>query len=749
MLSFVVFLASQGKIVTPYAQSAGLAIRSVRPARTSLPCFVPLDVDVDLSATFDNPFDPEDVALDATVYASSGRSFTVPGYFDRPYSRKEVNGKEVSDSTGPPRWRLRISALTPGKQRVVVKLHDRTGTTSKEFTFNATPPTSAGFAHVSPRDPHYFETSNGKPFFPIGENLCWAGERGTADYDRWLPALKAAQANYGRLWLSPAWITFALETSGKPEDGKGIGQIDLANASRLDYVLNLADRNGVKLLLTIDSFNILRDLDGYNYWEQTPHNIANGGPLRHMADFWTDARMSKLYRNKLRYMVARYGAMPSVFAWEFWNEVDVIRDFKPAPVRTWHAEMTRALKAMDPYRHLVTTSLGETAGRREVEVGIGLDFFQSHHYSSPDLAGTVAATQKLKASWGRPHLIGEIAADVSGDAHAGQDIKGYQVHDPIWASVASGCAGAAQPWYWDSLIEPNKLYPLFASVAKFVEGIDFPGESFKPSQPAFEYTGKAERTRQDLTIIGQPAVWGPSSLNQPQTRTVKGATLLGGPIAEIQHGIVNHPDWHNPVSFKVSLDQPMQFEVEVGLVSGHGGATLSLQIDGKNALTKEFADPSSSDTKDLTQYMGTYSISVPAGVRTVKVENTGTDWFFASYRMLGVAPPSHRPPIDSWAIVGRTTALGWARVSGRTWPRVVVYKNAPTAAPASMMSLPGLTPGTYQVTLWNTWTGAPTSRFKISVGQNRIAQVPLPMIDEDLAYKLVRLVESKEPARPR
>lgn len=736
---YLLLLLPSSPIVTPYAQKAPLAIRAVKPASESVACYKALDVDVDLSATFDNPFDPEDVTLEAKVHPGSGAAFTVPGYFDRPYLRKQVDGKEVSEPAGPPRWRLRLAALTPGKYRVEVVAHDRTGTVSKEFDFTATKPTTAGFAHVSPKDGRFFATSNGKAFFPIGENLCWGGPTGTADYDRWIPALGAAKANYGRLWLSPLWTTFALETAGKPEEGKGMGQFDLANASRLDYVLQLADKHGVKLLLTIDSFNILRDKDGYNYWEQTPHNAANGGPLKNWKDFWTDPTMARLYRNKLRYLVARYGAMQSVFAWEFWNEVNVIRDFQVEPVRAWHIQMAKAVRDLDPYDHLVTTSLGETDGRKEIDLAPGLDFFQTHHYSSPDLAGVVALQQARKSTWGRPHIVGEIGADVSGDAHASQDLKGYQAHDPIWASVATGCAGAAQPWFWESLIEPNKLYPLFTSVANFVAGVDFPSESFKQAKPVFEYVGPKGTTRQNLDIVGSPAVWAPDPSNRPQVRTIKGVEMIGGPIADIQHGIGNHPDWHNPIEFKVSLDQPMRFEVEVGLVSGHGGATLNIRVDGKSVLTKEFADPDKEKTNDLNQYMGTYAVTVPAGKHTVKVENLGQDWFFASYRMVGVAPPSNSPPIDGWAIVGRTTVLGWARVAGRTWPRVVISKNAPRTAPASTMRLGGLAPATYQVELWNTWTGVPTQRFKVTADRKGVARIAMPVIDEDLAFKLVKV----------
>lgn len=737
MLFATLFAVEHVPAGTPYAQHSALALRALRPAQTTIPCYAPLDVDVDLGATYDNPFDPDEVALDAEVFPPKGKSFRVPGYFDRVYIRRQVDGRELLEPAGNGRWRLRLAAMSPGRHRVKVRLRDRSGTASRDFSFVATAAKSPGFTRLSPRDRRYFETSNGKPFFPVGENLCWAGQTGTQDYDRWLPALGRAGANYGRLWLSPSWTTFGLEQPGKPEEGKGMGQFDLANAWRLEYVLKSAQRYGVRMLMTIDSFNILRDRDGYPDWEKTPHNAANGGPLKTMDAFWTDPAMAKFYRNKLRYLVARYGAFESVFAWEFWNEVDVIRDFKPALVRPWHIAMAKTLKEMDPYHHLVTTSLGETKGNPQIDLAPGIDFVQTHHYSSPDLAGTVALTQTRKAAWGRAQMVSEIAADVTGDPHAKEDRRGFQVHDPMWASLATGGAGSAAPWFWESLVDPNDLYPLFNGMSHFVSGIDFPGEKFVRRDPSFAYVREADRGRDDLAVFGDPEAWRESPLHRARTLTIRGAEIQGGPVLDTQHGIANHRDWHNPVTFEVNLDRPTKFEVEVGRVSGHGGATLWVTVDGQEVLKKDFVDRDPDKAEDLGEYAGAYPVTLPAGKHSVKVENVGTDWFTAAYHFASIAP-SRRPPIDAWSMVGRKTALGWARVAGRTWPRVAVQKNPPPPAPASIMRLSDLAPGRYEVTLWNTWTGAVTHRSTTTADRGGVATIPIPPVREDLAFKLVR-----------
>lgn len=738
MLFLVPFLATpQTPLKTPYTQRMRHEIRAVSPSAKTLPRFDLLEVDVDLTATFDNPFDPADVALEAIVTPPSGEEYVVPGYFDRPFSRREENGEEKLDPAGPPRWRIRLSPKEEGRHRVTVRLRDRDGNAvPKEFDFDSTAARSFGFVRVSPRDRRFFEFSEGKPYYPIGANTAWAGPKGTADYDRWFPAYGAAGANFGRLWLSPAWTTFGLEQTGKPEEGKGMGQFDLANAWRLDHVLNLARDNGMFLMLCIDSYNILRNEDASPYWDKTPHNADNGGPLRLWSDFWEDPQMDRLYKNKLRYLVARYGAMRSVFAWEFWNEVDLTRDFKVAPVRAWHQRMAEELKKLDPYDHPVATSTSNTMGVRDLEQLPELDFFQTHHYGSPDLASTVAIQQSRKA-WGKPHLIGEIGADAAGP-RAEEDPMGHQIHDPMWAAMATGVAGGAMPWWWDNLIDPKGLYPLFRSLALFTYEVDFPGEAFLQNKPVFGYANpKGPKPRRDISIVGQPAIWTNHNFNRPRSITVQNGQPDGTKISEAQHGLRNHPSWHNPILFKLYLDRPTRFEVEVGRVSGYGGATLRIEMDGGRILTRDFADTDPAKTDDLNQYAGVYGITVPAGYHTVKVENVGADWFMASYRLLGARSGGDRPPLNGWAIVGNRTALGWVRVEGRTWPRVALFKRPPTASPPSVMRLNGLASGTYSVVLWDTWKGALEKNLSIKVGLDGVARIPLPAIDDDLGVKLM------------
>jgi hypothetical protein len=727
-------------LVTPHAHAGPREIRSVAASASQVPAFTKVEWTVELSATFSNPFDPEDIALESRVQSPSGRTLVVPGFFYQPFTRALQDGQEKLTPAGAPSWQVRFTPTEAGAYTARIVLRDRTGESlSGPIGFEAAPSDAPGFIRISQRDPRYFAFDNGRPFFPIGANTCWAYGPGTFNYDDWFARYAEAGCNFGRLWLSPHWTTFALERPGRAEHGRGMGQFDLANAWRIDYVLELAGARGLHLKLCIDSFNILRQKDGYPQWENTPHNAAHGGPLRQPADFWTNPVMDKLYRAKLRYLVARYGYSPSMMAWEFWNEADITTGYQSGPARDWHARMAEYLRALDPYDHLITTSFAHTPGDPQVDMLPGIDFVQTHHYNSPDLAVTLAAAQAQKAAYGKPHIVGEIGAD-SGGPRTKDDLDGLQIHDPVWVSIVTGGAGAAQPWWWDNYIHPKNVYPLFAAAARFIGGIDWPEEYFQPVKPRLDWQVKpAVPVRTDLILQGGPKTWTANEFNEPRRVRVTRSGAEGQlPVAGVQHGLGGHRDKHNPITFELDLPWPVRFEVEVGDVSGHGGAKLELALNGRLALEKDFPDPDGFEsTQTLKQYAGNYGIDVPAGKHRLVVKNTGRDWFMADYRFRDALERSG-PPILAWGIAGRNTALAWARLEERTWRNICDRKESVPPAPASILVLPGMGAGDWTAEIWDTWEGRVLEIVPVKVSETGEARVPLPVMEKDFAVKLLR-----------
>ncbi|MFM8337902.1 MAG: twin-arginine translocation signal domain-containing protein, partial [Opitutaceae bacterium] len=87
-----------------------------------------------------------------------------------------------------------------------------------QLSFAAGP--TAGPVRVSRRDPRYLETADGRPFVPIGLNLCFprfvdTGAAGLALYERWLTRLAVNGGNFFRLFLGHQFFDPEVEAAGR------------------------------------------------------------------------------------------------------------------------------------------------------------------------------------------------------------------------------------------------------------------------------------------------------------------------------------------------------------------------------------------------------------------------------------------------------------------------------------------------------------------------------------------------------
>ncbi len=352
-------------------------------------------------------------------------------------------------------------------------------------------------------------------------------------------------------------------------------------------------------MLCTDSFNTV-STGTYGAWKDSPYNAANGGPCAQPMDFFTNAEARRLFQQRLRYLVARWGYDPTVLAWEFWNEVDLASGYQSAPVAAWHREMADYLRALDPWRHLLTTSFANP-GDSAVEGLPQLDYVQSHNYGAHDIAGMVRdVTYRKLAAMGKPHYLGEFGIDWQFNEYP-NDPEGLHLHNALWASVVSGSAGTAMTWWWDVYVEPRNLYHHFAPVAAFVHDVDFVRGGYRPRRVAVKFAKGQTPVHTTVKVLPTGESWEEgSACNQPHAYTVRsdGGELVPEVMSRVLHGRVNHPTWHNPMTFEVNYPEAGRFEIEVGGVSGHGGAELTMTLDGKPALTVPFpqTDPKKTDT---------------------------------------------------------------------------------------------------------------------------------------------------------
>ena len=477
-----------------------------------------------------NPFDPGVVTLDLEATAPSGKVLRVPGFFEREFDRKLEGRREVLETRGEG-WRVRWMALEPGRHTLVVtatlggKMAGR-----GEGVIEVAAGKRHGLARVEPVGKRYFRLDDGTPLFLKGLCACWHGGRGTYDYDDWLGAYHKAGINYIRIWM---WH----EAFGLEWDRGDKLRYRLDNAWRLDRVLAEAERSGVFVMLCLDYHGIFEVKPDYwggnNFWPRHPYNATNGGPCRVQNDFFTNADARKLYEKRLRYLVARWSAFPNLLAWEFFNEIDNEYAYlKHDDVVAWHGDMGRRLRALDPYRHLISSSFTGGSERPDLYALPEMDFSQYHSYNQPHPARMMAEmSARFFEKYRKPFFVSEYGTDWRG-WKPDSDPHFRALHQAIWSGAFTGAAGTGMTWWWESIHSAN-LYRHWSALAAFLEGSGIGRADLRPAR--FEKTdgpvmpfGVAARDEALVWLLDRACDWpdGAMVASPPPVAGVK-VTLTG------------------------------------------------------------------------------------------------------------------------------------------------------------------------------------------------------------------------------
>jgi hypothetical protein len=432
-----------------------------------------------------NNFDPEQIAVDATLTSPSGATQVVPAFWFQDYTRDSASRSESLKAVGEPSWRLRYTPTESGTYRLAVRWRvagaDAPG--AIETSFEVAPgrdPSRAGWVRVAP-DRRFFETSDGRPLHLVGENVCWPESGGIADFDRWFERMAGAGENYARIWLCPWW-------AGLEHKPGTLNRYPLDEAWRLDHVFEEADLRGIYLLLSLDHHGMYqvdnKSWGGHNnFWATNPYSKVQGGPCEAPNDFFTSLDARAIYEKRLRYLVARYGYSQRLLAWQFFNEIDNVfeRGLNGADVIAWHRELGRWLKAHDPYGHLVTTSLTGNSDRPEMWSIPEMDFSDYHSYWEPAPGKRLAAlSEDFVHRYGKPVLIDEFGVSAaSWKLDTDPYLRGFR--QALWSSALGGSVGTAMPWWWEDMDRDN-VYTLYSALSRVLDGAGWQQGRWEPAR---------------------------------------------------------------------------------------------------------------------------------------------------------------------------------------------------------------------------------------------------------------------------
>lgn len=375
-------------------------------------------VDRDKVAGKINPFDPQEISVEAKFYSidESGKQIVerVYGFFYEEYRRKsDLKGWSKVKDINNADFRVRFAPKNTGLSKCEVTVHlpdENRFLRTKEFFFKVRDTGLPGFVKISDNK-RYFELE-GDLFLPVGSNLPAQGTLGSGyrtngasveeyyGYHSNIDDLKRNGANYFRMMFTPWTIEIEFEELGNYTDRlsrawemdqvvEHIEDIDLRMHLCMTYTTPLT-YTGVFSLFRWDWTNpqdtflhckVLNgwfpDDPGYCYHSDAEHGVQT------IDEFLTDRELMRYYQNRIRYIVSRWGYSTHIVGLELVNEINFsgvrygigddcsvhpeIYEYKPyfndtSYVRklcNWQIEMGRYMKEdLELKDHLVCVSYG-------------------------------------------------------------------------------------------------------------------------------------------------------------------------------------------------------------------------------------------------------------------------------------------------------------------------------------------------------------------------------------------------------
>ncbi len=704
------------------------------------PKWKPVELRFPVTGTWDNPFDPEQVDVTAVLTSPCGRSVVQPAFIYYDFDLTSDEEVESVRPNGKHDWRVRWTPTEEGTWhvRLVAKVGEKR-ITCEAGSFTCRGTVGHGFIRRAPATPYYLRFDDGTPYFAIGENICWDGDNVIATYRKWLGRLGAANGNYTRIWL----VNWNMGLEWTPGIGHGqyygLGRYSPDNAFRLDKVLDAAAGSGVYCMLCLGYHGELQEQADYFHseaWPNSPFNAVHGGPCAKPADFWVNPDARRLYKQRLRYYLARWGAYTNVLSFELWNEVN-------APA-AWVDEMATYLGDNDVNHHLRTTTYGNPA----VWDLASMDYNQAHDYGSddslPDSAPRIADTSWVSTeTYRKPFMMGEFGIDWKrGDNDHDPKGIGTNMHNGLWAAVASRSFGTASLWYWDGYVDPFNLYGQFDKVARFARKIDW--THFNPahvkSEPLAWVTPPAQKIFGELAI--NPVYdWRrepDAVLSVNPDGTVSGGTpsyILFGPAK---------PDLQSPLKLRLAVAAPGKAVFHVNQVSAL--AVLLVKLDGQEIARQTYKCGPKGEgrykTTEWKQEWGIwqsifdedFSVDIPAGDHVLEISNADGDWMEVTRLTLPGVQDLSLPQVDPYLMADRALAVAWLHDRQSNWQNDLAGKAPQEVAPLRLI-FSGLRDGAYQALWYDTWAGTFAAPQPVTVTGGRV-ELTTPRFKRDVALIL-------------
>ena len=695
------------------------SITSVTTAATSIGRYEKFEATVVLNGSITNPYDYDELVLRGVFTAPSGRKDTIEGFYMQDFDLNTTSGSLITKANN---FRIRFSPNEIGAWNYSLTVVTATGASAASTgSFQATSSNSKGF--IRKNETNYLGFDNGEQYIPVGQNLAWQNANPYLDYKKWLEKMGAAKANFMRLWLC-YWGVGLEWKSGTGGGYEGLKKYKQNNAFYIDYIVEKCKEQGVYMMFCINHHGQVSSTVNPN-WNENPYNAANGGPCAQTWNFFDNATAKNLHKNRLRYIVARWGYSTQIMSWELFNEVSYTDSYTSSTVKTavrdWHVEMSQFLKQKDPAKHLVTTSFGSNEDPTLWQKP-EMDFTQNHAYTDAaniELILSEISRNNVK-TYSKPSLNGEFGINASNSSLTTIDPNGIHIHNAIWATALSGAMGAAGTWWWDSYIEPRDLYYHFRPLSNFIATIALKNDNYKTTKAA----SSGGNSGGSLSL-SPGAGWGQATTANFTIDASGNITPSVTQLSTFLYGSQWNTNFRNPPIFSVNYSTAGQFKVKTGNTTGQS-PSIAIYLDGSLLLN----DTAASINK-------TVSVNIAAGQHTIKVDNLGTDWISISgYEFVGVTAA----PFNVYALksADNKKLTGWIHNRKYNW-KDVGATGIPSNVSDVSATIEDVANGTYEVKFYDCSTGSLVSTLPTAPATGGKLTFAVPAMNWDLAFTATQM----------
>jgi len=445
-----------------------LFARSISVKMTNSPIgnYETLNIQLKLDGiNYENPYDPDEIELEAVIKSPSGKLWKIYGYYDN-YRYKE-------------QWMVKFSPNETGKWIYSVSVKDLNGTVrSESFSFSVIESGLHGWITASEDNPHYFEHDDGTSFFGIGMYYPWHINRNGLDI------LEEFGANLFGYW-NITWDSGTIESLDS-----GLGKYDQKSCERVDEILNWAEERNMKMMFAIWPHDLLAGpvLANTGWGKKCDDNPYK--EITSARDFYKSEEAWKYQEKVYRYIIARFGSSRSLGIWEIVNEINGTDGGDNTPeALNWVEKVHNYFEENDPYNHPTTANQSGgrywTEGYRKVDIPtihVYENQFKENPFPDQPLRSSYTLyhniSEYFRKNFKKPAFMGEAGFtapdNVFGDFKSESAEYDTLYHNAIWACWAGG--NAATPLWWDfssrRVVTPQRLNQL-KIFANLVGKIDY------------------------------------------------------------------------------------------------------------------------------------------------------------------------------------------------------------------------------------------------------------------------------------